>query len=137
MDERGENYRIESQSGRIRAVTLPDHLLDLYYTLRPRNFGFLEVFALNQAVQAESAADLLLTVKLRSSLVIESACLDLQFKGVRNLRFQSSDGLVRLFVDITSIRERQMEKLNYSVAEIQERSFSFLCESFTARVVEM
>jgi hypothetical protein len=113
-------------------MTSSDALLEQYYTLRPADFGFLECLELRQSVRPEEWSGFTLTLRLRSSTAPEAKSLILTFTGVQDLRVGSLEGLVRFLVEIRSIREQQMEGLNYKVVEKEHNAFSFFCSSFFA-----
>ena len=115
-------------------MTKPDTLVEQYYALKPAEFGFLEFLELRQSVQPEEWTGFTLKLKLRSSTIHGAKCLNPIFSGVHDLRIGSLEGLLKYFLEIQSIRERQMEGLNYSVVESQHSAFAFACRSFVATV---
>ena len=111
-----------------------DVLIDQYYALKPAEFGFLESLELSRSVQPEECTGFTLKLRLLSSTLPKAKCLTLEFRGVRDLCMGSFEGLHRLFLEIISIREHQMEGLNYRVVEGEVNTFSFYCGDFIATV---
>lgn len=112
-------------------MTTSDSLLDHYYALNPTEFGYMECLELRQSVHPQEWAGFTLALRLRSSKPAPKY-LRLEFSHVQDLRIGRLEGLDWYFFEIRSIRERQMENLNYHVIESESNAFSFLCASFTA-----
>jgi hypothetical protein len=115
-------------------MTTTDTLVEQYYALKPAEFGFLECLELRQSVQPEKWTGFTLKLRLRSSTIRGAKCLSLIFSDVHDLRIGSLEGLLKFFLEIRSIRERQLEGLNYSVVESEYNAFVFVCGSFVATV---
>lgn len=109
-----------------------DPLVKRYHALSPGEFGFLESFELRQSVQPEDWSGFTLVLRLRSLTTPDAKCLRLEFGRVRDLRIGPLEGLLGYFVEIRSIRDRQLEDMNYEVVESEYNAFSFFCQSFTA-----
>ena len=107
-----------------------------YYTLKPHKYSVLESLELKQIADHASGFDLFLRLSSSSTAIPES--LHIKFEGIRELNVGSIDRLrVRhLQIDIRSIREDQLENLNYKVIENEENVFSFLCNRFEASIIK-
>jgi hypothetical protein len=113
-----------------------DALVEQYYALKPADFGFLECLELRQAVQPENWAGFNLTLVLRASTLPNAKGLRLAFKGVRDLRIGTVQGLVRYLLEIRAVHEQQMEDRSYKVVESEYNAFAFFCRTFAATVEE-
>jgi len=111
-------------------MTSTDTSLDQYYRLGPADFGFLQCLELRQSVIPKEWSGFTLTLRLRSSTLPDARTLVLTFSGVQDVHIGSLEGLLRYFLEIHPIRERQMEGLNYKVVEKEHGTFSFFCRSF-------
>jgi hypothetical protein len=115
-------------------VTHRDPLLQSYEETIPGQFRVLQSFEVHQATEKEAAPEVQVTIRLQS--VKDARLLKLKFEGVRDLRLIQPDwSLLELPVlEIHSIRERQMEGLNYEVRESDNDTVAFTCRTFSVLV---
>lgn len=59
----------------------------------------------------------------------------LTFLGVRNFEIVDIDGLVKHFINITDVSDRQMEGIKYKVKEDENGLYSFYCKSFEYEIL--
>jgi hypothetical protein len=111
-----------------------DDKIEAYYALKPAKYGFLEELSISQTVDPKAWRGLVLAVTLRSSEESVRGVMRLEFWGVRNLKVNSFDGLMRYGIDIRSISEDQLEGLKYRVTENEHALLSFVCDAFSAEV---
>ena len=113
-------------------MTSPDPLVQHYYALNPAAFGFLGLLELRQSIQPEEWLGFTLVLRLRPPTTPERKYLRMEFSRVQDLRIVPLEGLLRYFFEIRSIRERQIEDINYQVVESEHNVCSFICASFVA-----
>jgi hypothetical protein len=113
-------------------MTGSDIHLESYYSLAPASFGFLESLELRQSVLPEEWTGFTLRLRLRSSTSPGAKCLRLEFGGVHDFRAGRLNGLLRYFLEVRSIRDRQLEGRNYRVVESEYNALAFDCCSFVA-----
>jgi hypothetical protein len=107
-----------------------DAALDRYDLLRPASFGTAVSFEL-RAPMDESGEGATLELVLRSADAADRRHLRLRFRSVRELAFTPTALPPTLSsVQITSVRERGWEGVNYSVSDEHGEQLRFLCESF-------
>lgn len=114
-------------------MTTSDPFLDHYYSLNPAEFRYIECLELRQSVQPDEWVGFTLILRLRSSKP-EQKYLHLEFSRVQNLQIGRLEGLVSYFFEIISLRERQLEDINYQVIGGEHNAFSFLCDRFSATI---
>jgi hypothetical protein len=115
-------------------MTTTDALISQYHALKPVDFGYLECLELKQSVQPEDCTGITLKLQLRRLGGGGGNYLSLVFSGVRDLRIGNLVGLLYYLLETRSIRDRQLEQLNYEVSENEHSAFTFVCRSFTATV---
>ena len=115
-------------------MTTAEELIQHFYALRKKEFGFLERLELQQSVDPAVWAGFRLEVDLRASMDLHSPRLLLEFVGVKDLRIGTLEGLLRYILDIRWIGAAQLEGRNYKVVESEYDALSFTCDSFSAAV---
>jgi hypothetical protein len=107
--------------------------IDAFCNLGRSRYGVLKSLELSRSFGPEGSSGYTLRMVLvRNDL--ETPGLNVTFEGVRNLKIENIEHMDVLVLDITSIRERQLEGLNYQVVENEEDAISFLCRDFKAFV---
>jgi hypothetical protein len=105
--------------------------LDRFYSLEPRRFGFMERLELWRYSLPDDSPGLALTLIMSGAT---PARLRLDFQNVRDLKIGRLEHNLTWFLEIRSIRDHQLEELNYRVVESEEDSISFYCADFQARL---
>jgi len=108
-----------------------DKLVELYYAIRKGAFGFLQRIELKQTVDPARWSGFWLEIDLRSGIESSSPTLQLVFEGVQEFRIGEIAGLVRYMIEITCIKDSQMEGKRFRIMESEYDAISFVCDSFT------
>jgi hypothetical protein len=108
--------------------------IQAYYALKQIDFPVLHSLDIRQVRTPGSPVEVSLRILLGRVEDPGGMYLTLSFSGVRDARIKQPEiGLFELpVIEISSIRERQWEGLNYCVRESEDDTLSFLCGSFEA-----
>jgi hypothetical protein len=101
-----------------------DTILDYYSSLKPLKSYSLDKILLSQESPPE---ELSVSMELIGE-GLEYPTLHVQFHGVRQLEMRL--GHLSNAMDITPIKDRQWENLNYVVREAENHQISFYCSDF-------
>lgn len=104
--------------------------IDRYWALSPQKFQYLESVELHRKVDQASTDRYQLTLTLLAEPQSESARGRFTFYGVQELRFGPLDGLLRLAIEITDVRERQLEDISFRVVDSEHQAVEFWCRDF-------
>jgi hypothetical protein len=111
-------------------MTEDDTLIEMFYKVRKGEFGYIERIELTQNLNPANWKGFCLEVDLRSGTDPSSPSMQLVFKGVQEFCINEFVGIVRYMIEITCIRDRQMEGKTFRVTESEYNAISFVCDSF-------
>jgi hypothetical protein len=99
--------------------------------------GFNFLFYLELSTEADTGSCKLI-LHLGASETIRGRAVLAEFTEVRNLCIQNiGGGLTQLeFLLIENISDRQMDRVNYSVKEMERDAMSFLCQGIDVRALD-
>ena len=110
-----------------------DDKIEYYWSLKPSHFPTLGRMELLQHTRERMRQDL--TLELLPRDPSDSRRMLLVFKGVLELRFIPGGwSLVPVYLEITSISQRQWEAVPYKVSDNEDLDFSFFCKDFTVAI---
>lgn len=118
-------------------MSASDPRIERYLSLRPSGLRILEALSITRQVSSERATDFVLTLRLKFIGSGESGrVLYLEFTGVRDLKVGNLEGLLGLAIEISPVRDQQLEGIRYRVSEEEHGTLSFWCGSFDASLIE-
>lgn len=100
------------------------------------DFGYFERLELCRTDEPGDCSSLKLAIDLLSSLDGRPRRLRMTFTGVTEIQLKNLSCGWWYRIEIRSIRERQLERLNYHVVEYESDAFEFFCKAFAASVIE-
>jgi hypothetical protein len=119
-------------------MPLPDEeIIQNYYSLDPKQYPILISFNITQELSLwGEQPKLSIEMEFKSKNENNANVLKLKCRGVRNLILKQPTWSVFEipWIEISSIRARQWENLNYYINDPEEESISFMCAEFEAAV---
>lgn len=110
-------------------------ILDFYE--QQKKYGYLETINLSRNAEVGEEWGYSLNIILfKFPYCVGAKKICLSFNGVRNLKINEIDSLLKLYIKITDISKNQMEKINYKVEDVENNIVSLYCESFKFEIVE-
>jgi hypothetical protein len=114
---------------------IQDQAIDKFRSLKPLQYGFLEALELSRSVGPEGCSDFHCRLVLTGGLDSGASRLVLTFVGVRDIKIGRLEGLFKFALDILSIRDHQLEDLNYRIIEREYDALFFSCRDFDANIL--
>lgn len=111
-----------------------DPLLQKYDETLPGRFRVVRRIEVQQEIEGKVSPNVRVIISLQSAK--DNRLLTLGFEGVQNLRLVQPEWTLfeMPVLEIQSIRERQMEDLNYEVRETDNDTVAFSCRTFSILV---
>ena len=118
----------------IRSMNRKSTSIEEFRALSPLKYGFLEALELFREIRPNGCSDFRLRLVMAPP-GMDATRLVLVFEGVRDLRIGHLEGLFKLVLGITPIKDSQMEDLNYKVIEQEYDAISFSAANLRASLL--
>lgn len=101
-----------------------------------QKFPYLCNLSMERKIEGEDCSDFILKLEFCD---FPNYSLDdrfeITFSGVQNLKLQNLDGLLRSYLVVRDLSDRQMENIKYYVEDGEEEMYSFYCTSIEMKEV--
>ncbi|MCT4596535.1 MAG: hypothetical protein N4A50_01480 [Vallitalea sp.] len=115
---------------------IKNSLVDFYNV--QKKFGYIYSINLKRDIDANGCSEYMLDIILCDYPNYEGCPkLLLHFLEVRDFKLGNIEGMFKLLIHITDISERQMEGIKYKVQEEENTSFSFYCNAFEYKILNI